>query len=85
MKLHSRVGRHSQPQNENGIPDHFAPILLNLAMKSMEIGWDNISEKGTKLDSTIAKRNSITYYGLENERHCQVLGPDTKHVRNAHL
>jgi hypothetical protein len=54
-------------------------------MKSMEIGWDNISEKGTKLDSTIAKRNSITFYGLENEQHCQVLGPDTKYVRTAHL
>jgi hypothetical protein len=77
--------RRSQPQNENGIPDHFAPILLNLAMKNMEIGWEKISKNRTSVESTTAKTNSINFYGLESRKHCQVLGPGTKHVKNAHI
>ena len=82
--LYFAVGR-SQPQNENGIPDHFAPILLNLAMRNMEIGWEKISENRTSVESTTAKENSIKFYGLENTKHCQILGPLTKHVMNAHM
>jgi hypothetical protein len=67
------------------IPDHFVPILLNLAMQNMQIGWEKISENKTSVDSTTAKQNSIDYYGLANKRHCQVLGSGTKHVKNAHL
>jgi hypothetical protein len=54
-------------------------------MKNMEIGWEKISENRTSVESTTAKTNSINFYGLESRKHCQVLGPGTKHVKNAHI
>lgn len=54
-------------------------------MKNMEMGWEKISENRTSVDSTTAKKNSIQFYGLESRKHCQVLGPETKNVKNAHL
>lgn len=66
-------------------PITLPPILLNLAMKNMEIGWEKISENRTSVDSMTAKMYSINYYGQASRKYCQVLGPDTEHVKNAHL
>jgi hypothetical protein len=48
-------------QKSNGIPDHFAPILLNLAMRDMAIGWEKISESCTTNESTTAKEDSTRF------------------------
>jgi hypothetical protein len=50
----------------------------------MEIGWEKISENGTSVESTTAKRTQSTLWS-ESREHCQVLGPGTKHVMNAHI
>jgi hypothetical protein len=75
----------SNDGRSSSIPDHFAPILLAMAMKNISVGWEKISDKQTTKESLTATTNSVIFYGLTNNDHCQVLGPDTKNVKNAHL
>lgn len=70
---------------KNKIPDHFAPLLLELAMKNMEIGWEKISSESTSVESTSARNASVSYYGLTGKKHCQILGAGTGSVQNAHI
>jgi hypothetical protein len=73
------------PLSSNGIPDHFAPILLNLAIKNMAVGWEKINGSRMSTESTTVRTNSIDFYGLAGNKHCQVLLIGTKHVKNAHI
>jgi len=69
----------------NRIPDHFAPILLDLAVKNMAIGWERISSERTSVESLNVRNASISYYGLSGREHCQILGPAAGSVQNAHI
>ena len=69
----------------SGIPDHFSPILLDLALRNMEMGWENISQSRTSHESKTVRDSAVRFYGLLGENHCQVLGNGTKHVTNAHI
>jgi hypothetical protein len=71
------VGGATAPLSSNGVPDHFAPILLNLAMRNMAVGWEKISESCTSTESTTVITNSIDVYGLTGKEHCQVLRTGT--------
>lgn len=69
----------------SAIPAHFAPILLNLALQGIEVGWEKISSERTSVESTTARQNSVEYYGLTGKKHCQILGAGMTHVQNAHI
>lgn len=74
-----------EPLTRNRIPDHFAPILLDLAVKNMAIGWERISSERTSVESVNVRNMSISYYGLSGIKHCQILGPAAGSVQNAHI
>ena len=61
------------------------PVLLTLAVSTMKSGWEKISSERTKSESSTARNNSVSYYGLNSRRTCQILGPNTAHVKNAHI
>lgn len=67
------------------IPEHYVPVLLSLAVGSMKRGWEKISSERTKSESSIARNNSVSHYGLGSRRTCQILGANTGHVKNAHI
>jgi hypothetical protein len=67
------------------IPEHMVPVLLTLAVSTMKSGWEKISSERTKSESSMARVNSVSYYGLDGRRTCQILGPNTAHVKNAHI
>ena len=67
------------------IPEHMVPVLLTLAVNSMKSGWEKISSECTKSESSTARNNSVSHYGLQSERTCQILGRNTAHVQNAHI
>jgi hypothetical protein len=67
------------------IPEHMVPVLLRLAVSSMKSGWEKISSERTKSESSTARNNSVSYYGLHSRRTCQILGTPTAHVQNAHI
>ena len=67
------------------IPEHMVPVLLTLAVSSMKSGWERISSERTKSESSTARNNSVSYYGLHSRRTCQILGRNTAHVQNAHI
>jgi hypothetical protein len=74
------------PHNVTGIPERFVSILLTMAMKNMEIGWERMSSECTTIvDSTQARKASTEFYGLDSEKHCQILGTNTKRVQNVRL
>lgn len=60
-------------------------LLLNLAMEGMEDGWARISSERTSGESRKAQTGCVYFYGLTGKENCQMLGPGTKHVRNAHI
>lgn len=61
------------------------PVLLTLAINSIKSGWEKISSESTKSESSMARDNSVSYYGLHNRETCQILGRNTAHVHNAHI
>ena len=69
------------------IPEHYVPVLLSLAVSLMKSGWEKISSEHTKSESSIARNNSVSHYGLGSRRTCQILGTtqNTAHVKNAHI
>ena len=67
------------------IPEHMVPVLLTLAVSSMKSGWERISSERTKSESSTARNNSVSYYGLHSRKTCQILGRNTAHVQNAHI
>jgi len=74
-----------QQQQQQSIPEHMVPVLLNLAVSTMKSGWDKISSERTKSESSIARINSVSHYGLRSQKTCQILGTNTAHVKNAHI
>lgn len=72
-------------KEKTAVSNDIMPILLEMAVKNMEVGWDRISENRTSRESITAKQDSIRFYGLHGTNHCQILGNGTKHVRNAHI
>lgn len=73
------------PSHRNQIPDHFVPILLQMAVRSMAMGWERISSERTSVESVNVRDASISYYGLMGTKHCQILGPHVGSVQNAHI
>ena len=67
------------------IPEHMVPVLLTLAVSTMKRGWEKISSERTKSESSTAKNASVSFYGLKSKRTCQILGPNTAHVKNARI
>ena len=67
------------------IPEHMVPVLLTLAVSTMKSGWEKTSSERTKSESSTARNNSVSYYGLQSRKTCQILGPNTAHVKNAHI
>jgi len=57
----------------------------SLAVSLMKSGWEKISSERTKSESSIARKNSVSHYGLRSRRTCQILGTNTAHVKNAHI
>jgi len=74
-----------EASNFQSIPEHMVPVLLNLAVSTMKSGWDKISSESTKSESSIARINSVSHYGLPSRKTCQILGTNTAHVKNAHI
>jgi hypothetical protein len=66
------------------LPSHFTPVLLALAVNSMD-GWDRITTDRTVSDSSTVRNAAVGYYGLASRKHCQILGERTKCVLNAHI
>ena len=46
------------------IPEHMVPVLLTLAVSTMKSGWEKISPESTKSESSMARENSVAFYGL---------------------
>ena len=68
------------------IPEHFVlPVLLTLAVSTMKSGWEKISSEHTNSESSTARIDSMSFYGLKGRKTCQILGPNTTHVQNAHI
>jgi len=67
------------------IPEHMVPVLLTLAVSTMKTGWEKISSQRTVSESSTARENAVSFYGLSSRRTCQILGPNTAHVKNAHI
>jgi len=67
------------------VPEHMVPVLLTHAVNSMKIGWEKMSSGHTKSESSEVRNNSVAFYGLRDRKTCQILGPDTAHVQNAHI
>ena len=67
------------------LPDHYASVLLDMAVRNMEIGWEKISENRTTHESQTVRDEAIRFYGLHSKNTCQILGTGTKHVQNAHI
>ena len=67
------------------IPEHFVPVLLTLAVSTMKSGWEKISSDRTQSESSTARNNSVSFYGLRGRKTCQILGNNTDHVINAHI
>lgn len=67
------------------IPEHFVPVLLTLAVSTMKSGWEKISSEFTKSESSTARIDSVSFYGLQGRKTCQILGNNTTHVQNAHI
>lgn len=61
------------------------PVLLTLAMSMMKSGWEKTSSERTRSESSTARNKSVEYYGLVSRETCQILGPNTNHVKNAHI
>ena len=67
------------------IPEHYVPVLLSLAVSLIKSGWEKISSERTKSESSTARNNSVSHYGLSSRTTCQILGTNTDHVKNAHI
>jgi hypothetical protein len=79
---HSRSARNLE--KATGLPSHFTPVLLALAVNSMD-GWDRITADRTVSDSSTVCNAAVAHYGLASRKHCQILGERTEHVLNAHI
>lgn len=69
----------------SGMPDHFSPVLLNLAVRNMEIGLEKISHSRTSHESKTVGDRAARFHGLLGKNHCQVLGNRTNDITNAHI
>ena len=82
-RAHSAFGKFVET-----IPDGVAlqllfPVLFERVGRNLN-GWDRIRSHRTVSDSTEIRAPVQTYYDL-TEKHCQILGPTTPHVVNAHI
>jgi len=89
----SHVSRMDEPYGRflNMVPEHGSPdnmlqlITLAVRLASRNInGWENMGSHREKSDSTEVRNPTLSYYSL-TRRHCQILGPETPHVVNAHI
>ena len=67
------------------IPKHYVPVLLSLAVSSIKSGWKKISSECTKSESSTARNNSVSFYGLWSQQTCQILGTNVGRMWNAHM
>lgn len=73
------------------VPDHTSPdnmlelipLAVRLASRNIN-GWRKMGSHRDESDSTEVRNPTLGYYGL-TRRYCQILGPTTPHVVNAHI
>lgn len=73
------------------IPEHISPdnmlqlipLAVRLASRNAN-GWQRMESHRDESDSTEVSNPTLSYYSLPR-RHCQILGPATPHVVNAHI
>ncbi|CAB9497290.1 expressed unknown protein [Seminavis robusta] len=79
----ARVAEAAAPAQ--ALPDQYASVLLDMAVRNMSVGWEKISENRTTHESQTVRNEAIRFYGLHSENTCQILGVGTLHVQNAHI
>ena len=83
--LISKLHGHAADAKDNN--DELIEIMKQLVL-SQANPYEAISESHfSKQDSEETRKESIQFYGLKSEHHCQILGPSDKHVKvvNAHI